>query len=48
MEGNVFFDFVETYWDEIAEFFKALRDWIDAIIGKFNGGSADDDTSAVA
>ena len=37
---NVFFDFVETYWDDIAEFFKALRDWITAIIGKMNGEDA--------
>lgn len=35
---NVFFDFVETYWDDIAEFFKALRDWITAIVNKLNGG----------
>jgi len=34
---NVFFDFVETYWDDIAEFFKALRDWITAIVNKLNG-----------
>lgn len=34
---NAFFDFVETYWDDIAEFFKALRDWITAIVNKMNG-----------
>lgn len=39
---NVFFDFVETYWDDIVEFFKALREWIEAIANKLGG----DDTAA--
>ncbi len=35
---NSFFNFVETYWDEISEFFKALRGWIEAIITKIQSG----------
>lgn len=41
---NVFFDFVETYWDDIVEFFKALREWITAIVDKL--GTTDDDAAA--
>lgn len=37
---NAFFAFVETYWDDIAAFFKALRDWITAIVNKINGDDA--------
>ena len=37
---NVFFDFVETYWADIAEFLKALIDWVQAIINKVNGEDA--------
>lgn len=38
---NVFFDFVETYWDEIAEFFKALREWIEALSAKLNSDDSE-------
>ncbi len=40
---NAFFAFVETYWDDIAAFFKALRDWITAIIDKMNGDDTAED-----
>ena len=33
---NAFFDFVETYWEDIAEFLKTFASWIEALIGKFN------------
>ena len=39
---NVFFDFVETYWDEISEFFKALREWIEAVIAKLGSDNEAD------
>jgi len=40
---NAFFAFVETYWEDIAAFFKALRDWITAIVNKMNGDDAAED-----
>lgn len=43
---NVFFDFVETYWADIAEFFKALIDWIKAIIGTMSGEDATEEEIA--
>ncbi|MGN0448520.1 MAG: hypothetical protein ACI4GC_08250 [Acutalibacteraceae bacterium] len=36
MPDNKFFDFVETYKDEIIEFFKALKGWIEAIVAKLS------------
>ena len=41
---NNFTQFIETYWDDIAAFFKALRAWVEAIIGKFS--EAEDETTA--
>lgn len=38
---NVFFDFVETYWEDIAAFFKALKEWIEAIAGAINTEDAE-------
>lgn len=29
---NMFFEFVETYWAEIADFFKAFVDFVKSII----------------
>lgn len=39
---NVFFDFVETYWEDIAAFFKAFKEFIESLIGKFG----EEDTEA--
>lgn len=33
---NVFFEFIETYWEDIAAFFKALKDWVEALMSKMN------------
>ena len=41
---NVFFDFVGTYWEDIAEFLKAFIGFIQTIIGKVKG----DDTTEPA
>lgn len=30
---NMFFEFVETYWDDIADFFKAFIDFVKSLIG---------------
>ncbi len=39
---NVFFDFVETYWEDIAEFINALKDFIISVVNKLSGdGSAE-------
>lgn len=39
---NVFTDFIATYWDDIAAFLNAFRDFITALIGKVSGnGEAD-------
>ncbi len=38
---NVFFEFVETYWADIAEFFKSFVEFIKSIIGKVNGEDAE-------
>lgn len=38
---NVFTEFVETYWEDIAEFFKAFIGFIQSIIGKVNGKEAE-------
>ena len=38
---NVFFEFVETYWDDIAAFFKALKEWIEAFSAKLNADNAE-------
>ena len=43
---NVFFQFVETYWDDIAEFFKALMGWIEAFMGKMNAEDAENAEAA--
>lgn len=43
---NKFFQFVETYWDDIAAFFEALRAWVEAIVGKL--GTSDEETTAEA
>jgi len=40
---NVFFEFIETYWEDIAEFIKAFIGFIQSIIGKF---TAEDDEAA--
>lgn len=37
MENNVFFSFVETYWDDIAAFIKALAEWVQTIIDQMSG-----------
>ena len=37
MENNVFFSFVETYWDDIAAFIKALAEWVQSIMAQING-----------
>ncbi|GEM_PF-2240557 len=34
---NVFFEFVETYWEDIAEFFKTFVEFIQTLIGKVSG-----------
>ena len=34
---NAFFSFVETYWDDIAAFIKALAEWVQTVIAQFNG-----------
>ena len=39
MENNVFFSFVETYWDDIAAFIKALAEWVQSIMAKINGNA---------
>ncbi|MBQ8503855.1 MAG: hypothetical protein IJ491_06235 [Clostridia bacterium] len=44
--NNTFTDFVETYWEDISAFFKALRNWIEAIIGKLN--AEDEETTEAA
>lgn len=38
---NVFFEFVETYWADIADFLKALKNWIEALINKLNSDDAE-------
>lgn len=38
---NVFMDFVETYWEDIAAFLNALGEWIRAIIGKMSTEDAE-------
>lgn len=32
---NEFFEFLETYWDDIAAFVAAFKEWLEAVIGKF-------------
>ena len=34
---NAFFAFVETYWDDIAAFVNAFKDFIASLISKFSG-----------
>lgn len=41
---NKFFQFVETYKDDIAAFFDALINFIKAIIGKLTAGEGEDAT----
>ncbi|MEE1322078.1 MAG: hypothetical protein UHM85_11200 [Acutalibacteraceae bacterium] len=36
MGNNKFFDFVEKYWADIAAFFKAFREFVEALMGKMN------------
>ena len=38
---NVFFEFVETYWEDIAEFFRTFVEFIKAIIDKVDGEDAE-------
>lgn len=42
---NSFFNFVETYWDDIAAFFTALRNWVEALIGKLGSDDAEETTA---
>ena len=35
---NAFFEFVETYWGDIAAFIKAFKEWMEALISKFTAG----------
>ncbi len=39
---NVFFDFVATYWEDIAAFLNALKDFIVSLIDRINGDDAAD------
>ncbi len=36
MGNNKFFDFVEKYWEDISAFFKAFREFVEALLGKMN------------
>lgn len=31
---NIFFEFVETYWGDIVELFKAIKSWIEVLFAK--------------
>lgn len=44
-KSNVFFDFVETYRDDIIAFINALKDWVMAIAAKINGEDVSDEES---
>lgn len=40
--NNVFFEFLETYWEDIAEFLRSFVEFIQALIGKVSGGEAEE------
>ena len=38
---NIFFEFVETYWGDIVEFFKAVKEWIEVLLAKSEDEAAE-------
>lgn len=39
--NNAFFDFVETYKEDIIAFFEAFKAFVEALFAKLSGGSED-------
>lgn len=46
MGNNKFFDFVEKYWEDISAFFKAFREFVEALMGKMNAEDEAETTEA--
>ncbi len=46
MGNNKFFDFVEKYWEDISAFFKAFREFVEALMGKLNAEDETETTEA--
>ncbi len=46
MGNNKFFDFVEKYWEDISAFFKAFREFVEALMGKLNAEDEAETTEA--